>query len=116
MDVYEIAIRQVYDAIDEINYSGVSMSPIEKSPETLLLGGDGALDSLGLVTLIAAIEENTERTFKQSISVMDVVLLEGGDLAVGMLATRIVEILGDGERGHHSASPLPTQTVEGHHD
>lgn len=115
MDVYEIAIRQVHDAIDEINDSG-AISPIEKSPETPLLGVDGVLDSLGLVTLIATIEENTERTLNQSVNVMDVLLEGGDDLTVGMLATRIAEILGDREVGHHPASPLRTQTVERHHD
>jgi hypothetical protein len=48
-------LELVYAAIDEYNAS--ASVPLEKAPDTSLYGGD-ALDSLGLVQLIIALEQN----------------------------------------------------------
>ena len=44
---------------------------LEKSLETVLLGSSGKLESINLVNLLVAIEENIEETFGIPISITD---------------------------------------------
>ncbi len=44
---------------------------IEKSPQTVLLGEAGAIDSLGLTMLIVAIEQKIEEEFDAVITLVD---------------------------------------------
>jgi len=50
---------------DEIGYDG------ELNEDTLLFGTNGALDSMGLVTLIVAVEQAVEDRFEASVSLAD---------------------------------------------
>jgi|TARA_B100000315_G_scaffold155664_1_gene144239 acyl carrier protein len=59
-------LTAIYDAIDLINAQNEEFL-IEKSPETILFGRGGRLDSLGLVNLVVAIEQNIEDAFDTSI-------------------------------------------------
>jgi acyl carrier protein len=55
-----IVERYIYPAIDEL---AASMDPghaLHKSPDTPLFGADAALDSLGLVNFVVAVEERVE--------------------------------------------------------
>jgi len=58
----------IYDAIDQANEQLSDEFRIEKSTETVLFGQGGKLDSLGLVSLLIAIEQNIEDEFEQSIT------------------------------------------------
>ncbi|MDB4986299.1 MAG: acyl carrier protein [Myxococcaceae bacterium] len=49
-------LELVYAAIDEYNASATTA--LTKTPETALYGGDSTIDSLGLVHLIIALEQN----------------------------------------------------------
>jgi acyl carrier protein len=61
-------LAQVYDALDIINDQNEEFR-IEKSRETVLFGKGGGLDSLGLVNLIIAIEQNIEDEFDVNITI-----------------------------------------------
>lgn len=50
---------------DELSFSG------ELTPETRLFGEDGVLDSMGLVTLVVAVEQAIEDEFGRSIGLAD---------------------------------------------
>ena len=48
----------VFTTIDELNQNLIKEDQLEKSLETRLFGGNSNLDSLGLVNLIVAVEQN----------------------------------------------------------
>jgi acyl carrier protein len=61
----------VYRAIDELNPQLPPERRLEKSPETVVFGRAGRLDSLGLVNLIVAIEQAVEDEFAVSVALAD---------------------------------------------
>jgi acyl carrier protein len=61
----------IYVAIDEANLERDGKPPLEKAPGTPIHGTESALDSLDLVNLIIAIEENLEATFGKPIVLSD---------------------------------------------
>jgi len=64
-------ISMVYEAIDSINEQNDQDELIEKSENTTLFGKDSKLDSLGLVNLIVAVEQNIEDEFETTITLAD---------------------------------------------
>ena len=64
-------LKGIYVAIDEINEQLPEDQNLEKSLETVLLGSSGKLESINLVNLLVAIEENIEETFGIPISITD---------------------------------------------
>ena len=61
----------VFTTIDELNQDLSKDDQLEKSFDTRLLGGNSNLDSLGLVNLIIAVEQNIDDEFGVSISLAD---------------------------------------------
>lgn len=119
MHSYETVLRAIYDAIDEINETAGPHEAVEKSPDAVLLGETGQLDSLGFVTLIASVEENVEQAFNVTINVMDAVTLEDDSFTVDMLANRTAHLVdaATGNEGYRppDAARTPEQ-VEGYGD
>ena len=64
-------LEGIYAAIDEVNEQLPEDQNLEKSLETVLLGSSGKLESVNLVNLLVAIEENIEETFDIPISITD---------------------------------------------
>ncbi|SVB12976.1 uncharacterized protein METZ01_LOCUS165830 [marine metagenome] len=64
-------LEGIYAAIDEVNEQLPEDRNLEKSLETVLLGSSGKLESVNLVNLLVAIEENIEETFGIPISITD---------------------------------------------
>jgi acyl carrier protein len=64
-------LRIVYRAIDELNPQLPPERRLEKSPEMALFGSAGRLDSLGLVSLIVAIEQAVEDELAVSVVLAD---------------------------------------------
>lgn len=60
----------IHQAIDEYNAQATSRRPLDASPDTVLLGPDG-LDSLGLVRLIIAVEQNALEKLDLSVTLVD---------------------------------------------
>jgi D-alanine--poly(phosphoribitol) ligase subunit 2 len=61
----------VLEAAREINEQLENKILIEKGLEAPLFGGPGALDSLGLVTLLVAVEQALEQTFGVPVVLAD---------------------------------------------
>lgn len=59
----------VFAAIDELNEQ--RDAPLPKDDDTVLFGRDAQLDSLGLVNLVVAIEEQVADAFDVSLSLAD---------------------------------------------
>jgi len=61
----------IFRVIDEMNQQLAENQRIEKSTATALLGKSAVLDSLGLVNLIVAVEEEIEEQFGVNITLAD---------------------------------------------
>ena len=57
MTSYERALALVYDAIDVINTQQPAARRLRKSPDTVIVGLGGSLDSLGVVNFVLTLEE-----------------------------------------------------------
>ena len=58
----------IYEVLDGINSENEEVPGIEMSLDTELYGGNSSLDSLGLVNLIVAIEQNIEDAYDLEIT------------------------------------------------
>jgi acyl carrier protein len=67
----ERVLQVVYRAIDEINPGLPPERRLKKSADTALFGHAGALDSLGLVNLIVAVEQAVEDELGASVTLAD---------------------------------------------
>jgi hypothetical protein len=65
------ALRHVYNAIDSANELRRREDWIPKVPDVQLAGQDGALDSLGLATLLLSVERSVEDESGRAISILD---------------------------------------------
>lgn len=57
MTAYDRACAIVYDAIDVVNRQLPASRRLPKAPDTVIVGAGGALDSLGVVNFVLAVEE-----------------------------------------------------------
>ena len=67
----EKVIQVIVNAIEEINLQLPKENRLGKSLETRLFGGNSNLDSLGLINLIVAVEQNIEDEFETTITLAD---------------------------------------------
>lgn len=59
----ERVLQSIYAAVDEFNASQPESARLTKDPETILLGTNGKLDSLGLVNLLITVEQQVSADF-----------------------------------------------------
>ena len=64
----EKIVKAIFGAVDEANKLSPKERQLEKSLKTVLFGGDGSLDSLGLVSLVVAVEQRIEDEFGITIT------------------------------------------------
>ena len=67
----KIIIDLIFDTIDKFNNEYSDEIQLEKSSHTVLLGSGSKLDSLGLINLIVAVEQNVEDKFDITITLAD---------------------------------------------
>ena len=75
----ETILKIIHDSIDELNEQFAPPNPLEKSPETVLYGEGGGLDSLGFVNFVSILEEKCESDLGLSVSLTDSLGSGGGD-------------------------------------
>ena len=63
--------KTIFSAIDDVNELLLPSQRLAKSPETVLMGNESALDSLGLVNLIVATERRVEEAFGVNVVLVD---------------------------------------------
>ncbi len=61
----------VYAAIDQVNRQNPGSKPIVKAPGTPLYGSASDLDSLGLISLVVAVEQTVEQKVSVPITLVD---------------------------------------------
>ena len=92
----KIIIDLIFDTIDKFNNEYSDEIQLEKSSHTALLGQGSKLDSLGLINLIVAVEQNVEDKFDITITLADERAMSQGISpfrTVGSLADYIEMIL-----------------------
>jgi len=67
----ERILQAIYAAVDEVNEQLPRGAALEKSPDTILFGKSGKLDSLALVGLIVAVEQNIQEEFGAAVTLAD---------------------------------------------
>ena len=67
----EELIGVIYESLDEVNEQLPSDQRIQKSPDTILVGRAGGLDSLGFVNFIALVEEKCAHKYGITVSLME---------------------------------------------
>jgi acyl carrier protein len=67
----EKILNCIYKALDEVNEQLPDDQQLEKTPETVLLGKSGKLESIDLVNILVATEDYLEEEFSMPISITD---------------------------------------------
>lgn len=67
----KIIIDLIFKAVEELNQQLPKKQQLTKSAHSILFGRNGKLDSLGLVNLIVALEQNIEDELELSITLAD---------------------------------------------
>jgi hypothetical protein len=65
------ALALVYEAIDVVNQQLPAGRRLAKSPETILVGPGGALDSLGIVNMVVTLEERAGEATGAPVVLLD---------------------------------------------
>ena len=102
MTMNERVLQAMFKAMDEVNQVLPKEQRLEKSVDTVVLGNQGTLDSLGLVNLIVAIEQKIEEEFGVTIIMTDEKIILEDDRPVktiGTLAEDISLILAEKTNG-----------------
>ena len=69
--MHEKILNLIYVSLDECNEQLPDEEQLEKSSNTKIFGRGSKLDSLGLVNLIVAVEQNIEDEFDVTITLAD---------------------------------------------
>ena len=72
------ALRIVYDAIDIVNQQLPAARRLAKSPDTVIVGAGGPLDSLGIINFVVTLEEKVGDATGTSIQLLEEELLAEG--------------------------------------
>ena len=67
----QAVIDSLFRAIDSLNMTLPADRKVSKSPDTILMGTGGALDSLGMVNLIVETEMMIEEDFGKMLNLAD---------------------------------------------
>jgi hypothetical protein len=68
---HDEALKVVYDAIDVVNRQLPASKRLHKSPDTIIVGAGGSLDSLGIVTFVVLVEEKVGEALGTTIQLLD---------------------------------------------
>jgi acyl carrier protein len=90
----EELIGIIYESLEELNEQLPNHQRIQKSPDGVLAGRAGGLDSLGFVNLIALVEEKVAHRYKITVSLVDAFSHEDDALEnVGRFADSLFQYL-----------------------
>lgn len=93
MTKHEKITQSIFEVIDDLNPLLPAEQQLEKSPDTVLLGEAGKLDSLGLVNFIVATEQKIEEEFEgATVTLADTMALSPENSPLATIGT-LVEYL-----------------------
>lgn len=94
-------IQAVFTAVDTVNRSRPAAQRLARSLDAALTGEGAALDSLGMVNLVVAVEEELEEAFGTPVSIADEPVrarADGRFRTLGSLVEHLVSVV---ERNGH---------------
>jgi len=86
----EHAARLIHAAIDVVNQQLPAARRLNKSPDTVIVGPSGSLDSLGIVNFVITLEEKTSEAIGRPVQLLDETALieaNGPFRTIGTLTT-----------------------------
>lgn len=81
------ALDLIFEVIDEVNGQLPPDSRLEKTPETVVVGEGGVLDSLGVTNFLITLEEKVSAASGQSVALLRDDFLSGEDDTLRTVAT-----------------------------
>jgi hypothetical protein len=89
------ALRLVYDAIDVVNPQLPATRRLAKSPDTVIVGPSGSLDSLAIINFVITLEQRVTDVIGAPVQLLDeAALIEAnGAFATVDTLTRFLESL-----------------------
>jgi hypothetical protein len=89
------ALRLVYDAIDVVNPQLPVTRRLAKSPDTVIVGPAGSLDSLAIINFVLTLEQRVTDVIGAPVQLLDEAALieENGAFATVATLTRFLESL-----------------------
>jgi hypothetical protein len=75
---HEEALRIVYEAVDIVNQQLPAARRLAKSPDTVIAGAGGSLDSLGIINFVVTLEEKVGDAIGTSIQLLEPEMLTEG--------------------------------------
>lgn len=97
MNINDRVLQAVFRAVDVLNQQLMQNEQLEKSRDTRLFGPSGKIDSLGLVNLIVATEQEIEKEFQTSINLaadLDLTEQQNAFETIENLASYITSLVG----------------------
>ena len=94
----ERVTHALFGAIDEVNQQLPKDQQVEKSLHTVLKGGAGTLDSMGMINFIVATEQKIEEEFGAEIELADSDAMSSNSnplSSVGAFVDYVTLLLGD---------------------
>ena len=67
----ELVLQWIYAVIDELNEQLDHKQRLDKSPDTVIIGQGGKLDSLGLINFIVGLEQKVQEQAGVEITLAD---------------------------------------------
>jgi acyl carrier protein len=96
VDRTEILDKVIYPAVREVAPTLGGSKPFTTDPEATLFGKDGVVDSLGLVTLVVAVEQRVARAYGKQVTLATEQAMSRSASpfrSLGRLADYVVELL-----------------------
>ena len=101
--MYDKIVTLIVAEANELNEQMVNKIPVTLGVNAPLYGSEGTLDSVGLVTLIVAVEQAVEDEFDATITLADEKAMSQKNSpfrTIGTLADYIVSLLKEGDNGN----------------
>jgi acyl carrier protein len=72
-------LQAIYDTLEEVNRQLPDDQQMQKLPDTIVVGDNGALDSLGVINFLIALEDRLSRETGNTINLLDEKIISESD-------------------------------------
>ena len=72
-------LQSIYDTVEEVNRQLPNEQQLQRSPDTIIVGDGGVLDSLGVISFLVALEDRLSRETGNAITLLDEEIISESD-------------------------------------
>ena len=72
-------LQSIYDTVEEVNRQLPNEQQLQRSPDTIIVGDGGVLDSLGVISFLVALEDRLSRETGNTITLLDEEIISKSD-------------------------------------